>query len=96
MQHLDADPNVVSYGYERIVVGYISNVRSGKIRKYWPDFLIERADGSKTLVEIKPKRRLQNVIVQKKLTAARQWSEEHGATLEVITEDQLKALGLLK
>lgn len=96
MQHLDADDKVKSYLYEGVIVGYVSNVRSGRIRKYWPDFLIEYTDGKKIMVEIKPKRKLEHVTVKKKLAAARQWCEEHGAVLEIVTEVELKALGLLK
>lgn len=96
MQYLDAEASVTTYTYEQVIVAYISNVRSGKLRRYFPDFLVEYSDGRKVLVEIKPKKRLDQVKVQKKLTAARQWCEEHGATLEIVTEVELKALGLLK
>jgi hypothetical protein len=96
MQHLDADDSVKSYLYEGIVVGYVSNVRSGRIRKYWPDFFIEYIDGKKVIVEIKPKKRLDHAAVKKKLAAARQWCIEHGVALEIVTEVELKALGLLK
>jgi hypothetical protein len=96
MQYLDASDLVTSYQYEQVIVAYISNVRSGKLRKYWPDFLVEYADGKKCLVEIKPKRKLDNAIVKKKLAAATQWCSEHGVTLEIVTEVELKALGLLK
>lgn len=96
MQFLDADDNVKSYLYEGVVVGYVSNVRSGRVRKYWPDFLVEYTDGKKIMIEIKPKKRLDQTIVKKKLAAARQWCGEHGATLEIVTEVELKALCLLK
>jgi hypothetical protein len=96
MQYLDANPDIASYEYEKVVVGYISNVSSGRIRKYWPDFLIVYTDGRRVLVEIKPKKRLANRIVQKKHAAAEQWCQEHEATLEIVTEDELKVLGLLK
>ena len=62
---------------------------------YIPDFLIVFIDGTKWLVEIKPSRRLNNVIVQKKLIAAGLWCSSNGVSLTVITERELKALGLL-
>lgn len=95
LHHLDNDPNVVSYFYEGVCIPYTSNKRSGKQRKYYPDVLIERADGSKTLVEIKPSKKLVQATVQKKLEAARAWCSEHGVTLEIITEVELRGLGLL-
>lgn len=93
--YLDGNVDVVKYSYEGVVIGYISNVATARIRKYFPDFLVEYASGEKRLVEIKPSNKLTNKRVQKKLEAARQWCSEHGATLEVITEHELKALGLL-
>ena len=96
MQYLDANSDVISYTYEQVIVAYISNIRSGKLRKYFPDFLVEYSSGVKKLVEIKPKKRLDQVKVQKKLEAAKLWCEEHGAILEIVTEVELKALGLLK
>lgn len=95
LQHLDADPEVLSYSYEGIVIEYVSNVRTKKIRKYYPDVFIEKTDGSKILIEIKPKRKLVQGTVQKKLAAAKEWCSAHGVTLEVITEIELKLLGLL-
>lgn len=95
MQHLDADPTVVSYLYEGVEVPYVSNVRSGRVRNYWPDFLVTRTDGSRQLIEVKPSRRLPQANVQKKLKAAEVWCRANGATLEVITERELKGLGLL-
>lgn len=96
MQHLDSDPTVVTYQYEKFSIPYVSNVKSGKLRKYFPDFLVEHTDGSRSLVEIKPKKRVEQARVQKKLRAARVWCQEHSVTLEVITEIELKLMGLLK
>ena len=96
MQYLDADATVASYQYEQVCIPYTSNVRTGKLRKYFPDFLIEHTDGRKRLVEIKPKKRVEQARVQKKLKAAETWCSEHGVTLEVLTEVELKLMGLLK
>ena len=94
MQHLDTDLDVLSYSYEGVKIPYVSNVRTKKIRHYYPDFLIERSTG-KTLVEIKPKKRLTQANVMKKLEAARIWCGDHGVTLEIVSEIELKLLGLL-
>lgn len=91
-EYLDVEPTVKSYSYESVVICYISNVSSGRHRKYFPDFLVEYVDGSKVLVEIKPSKRLNNRIVVKKLEAARVWCSEHGATLQIITEKELSVL----
>ena len=93
--YLDSHPDVLTWSYEKTVIEYISNKRTGKVRKYYPDFYIEFKDGSKKVVEIKPKRKLQQATVLKKATAARQWCMTHGATYELLTEIELKELGLI-
>jgi hypothetical protein len=94
MMHLDTNVDVISYGYESIKIPYVSNTRTKKIRTYYPDFVVERSTG-KTVVEIKPKKRLTQARVIKKLKAAETWCRDHGMTLEIITETELKLLGLL-
>lgn len=95
MEHLDADPTVIAYAYEKVVIPYASNLRSGKMRRYYPDFFVVYADGHSVLVEIKPKKRLAQARVQKKLAAAFAWCRLNQVTLEVVTEIELKSLGLL-
>ncbi len=96
MQWLDAESTVKSYQYEGVIVPYINNVRSGKIRRYWPDFIVEYTDGRRIMVEIKPKKRLDQANVQKKLAAAGQYCLEHEMALEIVTECELVAMGLMK
>ena len=95
MQHLDADVGVSSYEYEKLAIPYVSNVRTGRLRRYFPDFLVQHTDGRRRLVEIKPKKRVQQAAVQKKLKAAQAWCSAHDVSLEVITEVELKLMGLL-
>ena len=96
LEYLDNDPNVKTFGYETVKIPYISNVRTGKIRHYFPDVLVEFVDGKRTLVEIKPSRRVLQDKVQKKLRAAAGWCTDNDVTLLIITEFDLKGLGLLK
>lgn len=95
MQHMDVDPAVSSYLYEGLAIPYVSNLRTGKLRSYYPDFLVTMADGSRRLVEVKPSRKLAHATVRKKLSAAQQWCSDHTCSLEVVTEHVLKAMGLL-
>ena len=92
---MDNDPGVASYSYESVIIPYVSNAKTGKTRKYYPDFLVTHADGHRTLVEVKPSRKLSHRVVVKKLAAARVWCEENDAVLSVITEVELKQLGCL-
>lgn len=96
MQFLDTDPDTVGYRYEDVSIPYLSNKATGKMRTYWPDFLVQKRDGEQFLIEIKPKRKLDQARVQKKLKAAALWCQAHRVTLVVLTEQELKHLGLLK
>lgn len=95
LRFLDSHAEVRSFVYEGVKIPYISNLRTGKVRHYFPDFYIEYNDGSKQLVEIKPQRRVPQAAVQKKLKAAEVWCLERGASLVVLTEVELKTMGLL-
>ncbi len=95
MIHLDASPDVEFWSYEKTVIEYVSNVRTKKVRKYYPDFLVRYKDGRTELIEVKPKRKLEQAVIKKKMTAALLWCAEHGMTYRIVTEIQLKELGLL-
>ncbi len=96
MKWLDAEDNVVTYRYEDVAIPYVSNVRTGKTCRYFPDFLVTYRNESQVLIEIKPAKRVPQANVQKKLKAAEVWCREHQVTLVVLTEVELKGLGLLK
>lgn len=92
---LDSDPNVIDFGYEALKIPYVSNLRTGKLRNYLPDFFVKYFDGTSQVVEIKPKRKVMQATVQKKLKAAEGWCKANGSTLVILTEVDLKALGLM-
>ena len=94
--HLDADNSVSSYAYEPFAIPYLSNKKTGKIRRYYPDFLVSYIDGHDELVEIKPKKRLHQSRVHKKISAASDWAKENKVLLKVLTEVELKALGVFE
>jgi hypothetical protein len=80
--YLDEDDKVDSYAYEPIAIEYISNVRSGKVRRYYPDFLVNYKDGTRILVEVKRLNQLNNLIVQKKAKAAEEWCKKQNQKTE--------------
>lgn len=92
--HLDMSPDVLTFEYESMKIPYVSNSRTGKTRNYIPDFVVTYVDGNKFVIEIKPSRKLTQVTVLKKLAAAEQWTRAHGMTLAVLTEHELKAMGV--
>lgn len=95
MVYLDENPDVVSWSYEKLIIEYVSNKKTKKIRKYYPDFQIEYKDGTKVVIEIKPSRKLEQSIVIKKIRAAKEWCTTHDMTYKVLTEIELKDMGLL-
>ena len=95
MRWLDEHVEVETWTYEGVRIPYVSNVKSGRVRNYYPDFLVTFKDGSRLLVEVKPKKRLQQAIVKKKLKAAEEWCVERGVTLTILTENELVSIGLL-
>lgn len=95
MIHLDSDPTVVSWTYEQTIIEYLSNVRTKKMRRYYPDFYVKYEDGHEEIVEVKPKRKLQQAIIKKKTAAAQQWCSERKMTYRILTELELKDMGLL-
>lgn len=53
MRKLDADPNVIKWASEEIVIRYYDHVTK-KHRRYFPDFYYETKDNKKIIVEVKP------------------------------------------
>lgn len=95
MLYLDASDEVASWSYEQIVINYVSNVRSGKVRRYFPDFYVKFSDGHEKIVEIKPNRKLKHALVQKKAAAANEWCSAHRMHYVILTEDELRFLQVL-
>lgn len=93
--HLDENVNVLSYEYEPFAIPYVSNKRTGKIRRYFPDFLVSYTDGHFELIEIKPLKRLHQARVHKKISAASDWARANNVSLRILTEVELKQLGVL-
>lgn len=94
MIHLDADPAIAVWTYESIEIPYVSAPRSGRVRRYIPDFLVERVDGSRAVIEIKPSTKVDRSTNAKKFFAARAWCAERNIEFVVVTEVDLRALGL--
>jgi len=95
-EHLDGRSDVTSYVSEGLKIPYVSNVRTGRFRNYIPDLLVTYADGRRELIEIKPKKRLTQPKNVKKFAAAREWCLRNGCLFVLLTEIDLKGLGLIK
>lgn len=94
-KYLEDNTDVVKYYSEVIRIPYVSNLKTGRLRTYIPDLLVEWSDGRKELIEIKPIRRVTNPKNIKKFVAASAWCAENGVKFVIITEKDLKSLKLI-
>jgi hypothetical protein len=92
--YLDSNPDVVAFYVEYAKIPYVSNKATGRTRNYIPDVII-KYDNRDEMVEIKPKRQLNKLINVKKFEAARKYCETFGMKFRIITEVELKELGLI-
>ena len=94
MLHLDANNDVISYGYETIRIAYYDT--GNKRRHYVPDFFVTYSDGRRALIEIKPKQFLDNEKTRLKAEAARAHCEANGIqTYEILTGELLRERGII-
>jgi hypothetical protein len=94
-EHLDADDDVLSWESEPFTIPYVSNKKTGRIRNYIPDILVRRKSTGVTLEEIKPTNKMAKRAVARKIRAGQEWADDNRVKFAVITEVELKALGLL-
>jgi hypothetical protein len=96
---LDKDPEVLKFEYESLGIPYIANPRSGKTRRYFPDFFVYYASGRRLIVEVKRDDKVQTVRVQKKAQACIDWCEKESKRLNVKVEYEIwssKKIKLIK
>lgn len=84
----DADHSVKGFAYEPFSIPYYYH----QVQRYYiPDFLVERMDGKKLLIEVKPKCFLDAAINVAKFAAASEYCEKNGLEFQVWTQEQLEA-----
>lgn len=86
---LEQDPTVLRFHYEAVVVPYLSNLSKKKVRKYFPDFLIEFVDGRKVLLEVKRKDKVWTLLVQKKVQAGEAFARAQGWDWAIWTNEDI-------
>lgn len=87
MQFLENDSSIIQYYYEKIKIPY---VYCGNTRQYKPDFIV----GNK-IIEIKPRCYLNKQKNIAKFVAGRKYCEENNMIFEILTEVELKKMGVL-
>jgi hypothetical protein len=69
MKWLDANPEIVKWNSEEVVIPYFCNAE-GKKRRYFMDFWFRDVNGQEFFVEVKPKKETQPPPKPAKLTTA--------------------------
>ena len=83
---LDADDDVVTYEVEPLALPYAFN---GTVHSYLPDYIVTYSSGKRTLVEVKPKRLVDQPKNVAKRLAAQVWCEQNGIGFATVTENEL-------
>lgn len=96
MQFLDSDPTVISYQYEELIIPYLKSLRSKKVSKYFPDFVVQYQDGTTVIYEIKSSSFVDRRVNKSKWEACTKYCDSKGWKFVVLTEVELRTLGLLK
>lgn len=82
MVRLEGDPEVVKWQKRHTVsIQWIDT--QGKRRNYRPDFIVEYADGRKTIIEVKDPSRVDSPSVRRKRSAAEEWCRKRGMSYEI-------------
>ncbi len=68
LKHLDANPHVVWYSYETVIIPYKSTADGGKTRRYYMDFIVHYDNGLTCLLEVKPDKETKEPSKPKRLT----------------------------
>jgi hypothetical protein len=93
---MENSENIIQYKHEPFRIQYDMN---GKIRHYVIDFLIEKSDGSKVLVEVKPHcyTNYERYPVNfEKFKSAQIFGEKEGYSFEIWTEKTHPFLAKMK
>jgi hypothetical protein len=88
MKYLDLNPEVEYWASEPFAVHYLSP-KDGQIHRYFPDFLVKFKDGRKYILEVKPKYLVEDIVVQAKAEAAKEFCKKYDMEFHFITEEQI-------
>ena len=85
----ETDSRIVSYDRAKDENGNQLSIVYNETHRYYPDFEVEYADGTKKIIEIKAEWQRHDPAVEAKAKAAIDWCNEHGMSYELWTEKEL-------
>ena len=68
-QWCDKNTDIVRWASEEFSIPYVSP-KDNRVHRYYPDFLIEKTDGKRYIVEVKPKKQTLPPVKKEKVTKA--------------------------
>ncbi len=86
-RHLEYDPEVDFYQEQPTVIHYY--LQDGTARKYYPDFMLRRRDGSQVFIEVKTEGSLRSRELVNKLTAISLRMVELGIEFQIWTDNHI-------
>jgi len=87
MLYCDRSPKIVSWSSEELHIPYTDS--EGRIRNYYPDFVVNAHDGRTIVVEIKPAYQKSWRVNKAKWKSARSFCSALGYEFRVLTEKEL-------
>lgn len=85
----DLDSEVKFYAYEAVGIPYKSNQKTGKTRRYFPDFSVQYMDGTKKIIEVKRDDKVNSKNVLKKAQACKEWLASSNIGYEIWTSKEI-------
>lgn len=92
-EYLEHSERVKFYDIEPFMIEYL--LESGEKRYTRIDFIVEYVDGSKAIIEVKPKAFLKKGNVPNKITGCRKYAEKNNMKFVLITKEELEDLSLV-
>ena len=75
---------------------YYYDPESGRIRKYYPDFLAKMQDGSYQLIEVKGDNKIDDIVVKAKQAAAEEMAVASGIEYIMYSSSQIMSSHVLE
>ena len=94
MRYLDSHTQIVNWASEEFCIPYRSPI-DRRMHRYFPDFWVEKEDGTQMVIEVKPKQHLVPPPKpnHRKFEVADEFCNNKGMKFMIMTQDELGVIG---